>query len=488
LNILIYSVNPQSPHLETELELALKFKERGDKVTVVRCTGQLRSCLVNPNHNLLICASCKSKYQNAMELSRLADVKMITPPLTNYSYKDIPKSFANIEELKAFKFQGADLGVSIVSTLVGRFSDHKFDTLKYQKEIYIELRMCIDIYLGFEQILVEIKPDKVYFFNGRFSSYYPLKWLCIKNNITFFTHERGGVINKYILRKNTMPHDIEYARQEMEEHWSTIQQDKEQIGAKFFVDRRNRVIQSWMSFTESQKKGLLPIGFDQKKKNIVIFNSTMEEYEGMEGWRNPIYEDDNDGIRRILESFKEERDYIFYLRVHPNMKLLKNTQMREIEHMAKKYNNLYLIKPEDECDTYTLMDYADKVITFGSTAGVEATFWNRISILLGKSLYMDIDVCYQPSCHEDVIGLVKSDNLLPKKKINAIKYGYWELTKGEYFVKFKQLDLFTMAFNDKVIEANKVLRIFEKFAKLRLIRDKRGVDTLKKKMKNLIGW
>lgn len=485
-HILIFSANPQSPHLETDLEIACRFKDQGYKITIVRCTGQLRSCLVNPNHNQFICLSCKSKYSKALSLSGLTDVTIISLPLNSNAYKELPVSFKNVEELKEFRFQGANLGTAVASTLIGRFSDHKFDTHKYRKEVYTELQMSVDIYLGFEQTLAAVKPDEVYFFNGRFSSYHPLKLLCIKNNVTYYTHERAGVNNKFILRKNTMPHNIEYALQESRDLWSAGVEDKEQIGTKFFTDRRNRVVQSWVSFTESQQKGLLPQNFSNKKKNIVIFNSTMEEYEGMEDWKNPFYKDDNEGIRRILESFKEETDYVFYLRVHPNMKFLNNTQMAEIEQMAAAYKNLYLIRPEDTCDTYTLIDHADKVVTLGSTVGAEATFWNKPSILIGKSLYMNMGTCHQPSSHEEAVSMLKNENLLPANKTNALEYGYWELMKGEYFEKFKQLDLFTMAFKGEVIEANIVLRILEKFPKLWLIRNKKDLYNLKKTIKNLV--
>jgi hypothetical protein len=283
-----------------------------------------------------------------------------------------------------------------------------------------------------------------------------------------------------------MPHNIEYALHEADGIWSAANPDKEQVGATFFTDRRNRVIQSWVSFTASQQKGLLPPNFMEKKKNIVIFNSTMEEYEGMEDWKNPIYKDDNDGIRRILESFKEQIDYMFYLRVHPNMKFLNNTQMREIEQIAAQYKNLCVIRPEEKYDSYSLMDYADKVVTFGSTVGVEATFWNKISILLGKSLYMNMDACYEPLSHEEAVALIKNDKLIPKNRINALKYGYWELMRGEYFQQFKQMDLFTMSCKGETIEASKGLRILEKFAKLGLIHNKRGLNTLKTKIITLL--
>lgn len=485
MNILIYSVNPQSPHLETDIELALKLKDEGSKVTIVRCQGELKSCLANPKHNYFICAACKSKYKYAIQLTQLTDINIISILINNSQYKEIPNSFANIDELKSFQFHGARLGLAVASTLIGRCNyDHKFDTIKYKKEIKTELKMSIDVYLGMEKILNDIQPNVVYFFNGRFSPYHPLKLLCLKNKITFYTHERAGVINKYILRENSMPHDIDYALKEMETLWDNAKDNKEQTGTKFFIDRRNKVIQSWISFTASQKHGLLPANFDHKKRNIAIFNSTMEEYEGLEGWENPIYTDDNEGIRKILESFKEE-DYIFYLRIHPNMKFLKNTQIKEIENIAQQYKNLCIIKPEETLDSYALMDYADKVITFGSTMGVEATFWGKPSILLGKSLYMNIDACYQPTTHEKAVALIKEDTLQPKAKINAIKYGYWELMKGEYFQKFNQVNLFSTTFNGKKIEANKILQIVEKIAKLRLIKNKREVNNLKNKITSL---
>jgi len=489
MNVLIYSVVAHSPHMEADLELAKKLRKEGNKVTIVRCTGQLRSCLVNPNHNKWICASCISKYDKAIRLAELGEVEIITLPITNTAYDFLPKSFENIEQLKAYRFKGMDAGVAVASTLIGRFNkDHKFDTVKYRSAVATELSMWIDICLALEKMLLERKPDAVYFFNGRFSSLHPLKSLCIRDNITFYTHERGGILNKYIVRKNAMPHNIEYTIQEINDLWIKGKNDKEEIGSKFFEDRRNRVIQSWISFTEFQKEGLLPQGFDSRKKNIAIFNSTMEEYEGMADWQNPIYKDDNEGIRQVLESFKDEKDFMFYLRVHPNLKFLRNSQINEILEMGRKYKNVCLIGASETQDSYALMESVDKVITLGSTMGAEATYWNKVSILLGKSMYMNLDICYEPSTHSEVVTLIKNENLQPKPKENAIKYGYWELEKGEWFETFQQLDVYKMTCKGQVIEPNRALGVMEKIAKLRLVRNGKDIDTVKHKIKSLMKW
>jgi Capsule polysaccharide biosynthesis protein len=486
MNILIYSINPQPPHLETDYELALQFIDRGDNVTIVRCMGQLKSCFANPNHNFYKCAWCKSAYSNIKKISGTDRLNEVTIPIGHYEY-DFPEYFKNIDELKSFQYQGLDAGNAVATTLIGIANkDHKFDTIKYKAEIQRELKMWIDTYWGMQQVLTDIKPDGVCLFNGRFSSYHALRWLCIEKNITYYTHERAGVLGKYILRENAMPHDIVKASEELESLWGEGGDEKEELGTKFFTDRRNRVIQSWISFVEMQEKGLLPQGFDKSKKNIVIFNSTMEEYEGMADYASPFYRDDNEGIRQILESFKEDEAYQFYLRVHPNLKLLDNSQMKEIGLLAKQYKNLHLIKPEEHYDSYALLDHADKVVVFGSTIGVEATFWGKTSILLGKSLYMGIDAVYEPTSHTDAVAMMKDDELGPKNKNNSLKYGYWELMKGVPFKHFAQSGLFSMTYKDQIIAPNKVWAIIEKFTVLRLLLNKRGRDDFKRKINNLL--
>lgn len=483
MNVLIYSISPRSPHLETDYELALQFVSRGDQVTIVRCTGQLKTCFANPSHSFFMCALCKSKYSNIKALVGTARINEVIIPIGQSKY-DIPEYFKNIDELKSFRYDGLDAGNAVATTLIGRVNkDHKFDTVKYKAYVSRELKMWIDTYGSMRQVLTDIKPDVVYFFNGRFSSYHALRWLCINSNIGYYTHERAGILGKYTLRENALPHNISKASEEVRKLWGEGGKEKEEIGAKFFNDRRNRVIQSWISFVEMQQKGLLPPGFDKSKKNIVIFNSTMEEYEGMPDWANPLYKDDNEGIRQILESFKENEEYRFYLRVHPNLKLLNNSQMKEIEILSTHYSNLHLIRPEENYDSYALLDHADKVVVFGSTIGVEATYWGKPSILVGKSFYMGIDACYEPASHTEAVAMIKNDELKPKDKKNSLKYGYWELMRGVPFKHFSQLDLFTMTHEDQIIAPNKALGIIEKFVRPR---NKVDRENLKRRIKNLL--
>lgn len=59
MNILIvspYTIN--TPHYETELEIAQKHLNAGDDVKFIFCQANLLACDVNRNHNIFICMQC----------------------------------------------------------------------------------------------------------------------------------------------------------------------------------------------------------------------------------------------------------------------------------------------------------------------------------------------------------------------------------------------------------------------------------------------
>ena len=77
------------------------------------------------------------------------------------------------------------------------------------------------------------------------------------------------------------------------------------------------------------------------------------------------------------------RSFIFYLRVHPHMKELPSStsQLVDIQALSSRYSNVCVIWPEENIDTYALIDACEKILTFGSTVGIEATYWGKPSIL-----------------------------------------------------------------------------------------------------------
>ncbi len=61
-----YAIN--SPHFETELDLAHTHADKGDHVTILTCGGELESCDPNPYHDAPRCAKCMGKRDCGLKL------------------------------------------------------------------------------------------------------------------------------------------------------------------------------------------------------------------------------------------------------------------------------------------------------------------------------------------------------------------------------------------------------------------------------------
>jgi hypothetical protein len=400
------------------------------------------------------------------------------PPCTTSTV--IPDEFEDIEQLKAYTYKGSDVGTATASTLTWNFDKNPwFDTKKYQKEIYNTLATSIHIHEQMRSKLQEYKPDVVYVFNGRHFTTRPVLRLCQESGITCYTHERASTFQNYVLRKNTLPHDLSVVQNEIESLWASGTEDKENIGSLWYENRRNRVIQSWFVFVTHQTESLLPEGFDEKKRNIVIFNSTMEEQVGMPWMVNSIYDDEVDGISRICGSLENDKDAKVYIRLHPNLagELRNidegnNTQIEKIVELAKPGNNIVIIPPTSPVDSYALLDASDIAVVFGSTIGAEATYWGKPSVLAGAgAAYRGLDCTYKPETHREIIDLLRSE-LKPKPKIEAVKYGYWHSTYGIPYEKFKHTGVLKGEYEGKQILPGIQARFHAYLARFLEIRNK----------------
>jgi hypothetical protein len=422
------------PHLATDLEIAAKHIDEGAEVHIIQCSGDLPSCEPNPNHFKLRCVSCKSKRDKGLDLINLPEQNRHELALNDFVRDlDLP-DFPSMQELKAFEIDGVDVGMTVASTLISMVRESDPDMRHFKNYIRENISMSIAIYDATKHYLQQIEPDIFYLFNGRFAALRPALRAAQDLGVKTFVHERSGVLQRYTLIENTYPHDIEYQKSQIEKYWNDelSRTEKEKIARQWFNSRRGGEDQGWYSFTKSQKKGNLPDAFEPSKRNIAIYVSSEDEFESIEGWQNPIYKNQTDAIHAIINA-NTDSDIKFYVRIHPNLKGLNNTQTRELAEL--KGPNLTVIQADSKIDSYELMDVCEKVISFGSTMGIESVFWGKPSILAGRSLYEDIGGCYIPKDHAEMIDLI-NHHLDPLPNLGALKYGYWDSVAGIPYVYY----------------------------------------------------
>jgi len=441
MRILFYSIQGLSPfHFGTELEIMTHLQEEGHEVHVLACNQALDSCFFNPCHNLLGCAICQGRTDTFLKKIGIpaARIHYLTPSSAEEPQSGL--SFRDLDELLRLEVDGLEIGRGVASSAISTFRDYQLtDQAGKSEYLAVQWRMARQVLRDFSRLAEQLQPDRVYLFNGRFAEYFPLVEYCRKHGIDYVTHERGSTYQSYALYPNSLPHSITVRQQRIAERWAAAEPEaRERTGRAWFTRRRKGVLPDAKNFARELTAGTMPEGFDPARINVAIFNSSEDEMKAIGEWQTPLYRHQNEAIRNILEGFRDCPGVHFYLRMHPNLRGVDNVQTRELYELDYPY--LTLIRPEERIDTYALLEGCDKTISFGSTVGIEATFWGRPSILFGKAFYDQLDAVYRPQSVQELAGLVLDPGLPPKPQVRTLPYGYFLSTFGRPFRYFHYRD------------------------------------------------
>lgn len=422
-------------HLGIELEVIEKIATDFDQVVYSTCDSATLSCYFNPTGNPIGCAICQARNIKFHQLLPIKNLKHI--PFPKEQVEEIAREITNNSHvpIENWSVNGVNIGRGILSSVISLKRDYNVYDKNVKPLIYEELNVALKAIKGFEKLYNLVNPDEVFLFNGRFSETYPIVSYCKFHEKDFNTVEVGSTNQKYEIYKNQLPHSIIARKENMWTLWKNAPDLKYKMADKWFTDKIHGQHKDDKNYTENQKKSLLPDNFNRSKINISIFNSSEDEMKAIEEWQHNIYSTQNEAIKTIVEHYQPKEKIHFYLRMHPNLANLNNTQVNDA--LSLKYTNLTIIPSSDPIDTYALIDSSDIVISFGSTVGLEATYKNKISIMLGKSFYSDMNAVYEPKSFDEVFDLINNvNNLVPKPKENALPYAYYVSNRGENFLNF----------------------------------------------------
>jgi hypothetical protein len=440
MKILFFYKNDTAPYLFTKIQADLLTSHvlKGDDIYIVKdFKGDIAKSHISYDNNYYLYRN-KKVFNNLINYLRERGGKITLLDYGNFK-KFTRQTFSNIEDLKSYTIDGYNIGMGVASTAISFFRDHKLDTVKNKKFIDRELKISLDVLTTLKEYTKTISPDIVYMLNGRNSFSAPIVLFCKKNNLNFRVFDITYLLNTYHLIENNTPHHLENRRKEINDTWEkspNSYDEKVKIGISFFENQRKGINETDPSYIGLQNKEL-----DKEvikgKEVISFFNSSIDEFAAVPGWENYLYIFNNEveAIETICNHYRNDLNKIFILRIHPNLKYLNNAQNRELEQL-KQLKNLIIIPPESPIRSYSLLDKSDKIITFGSTIGVEACYYGKPAISLGLSFYEYLDVVYAPKNKEELFSYIESKNLVPKPKENALIYGYYAKTFGRPFINF----------------------------------------------------
>ncbi|WP_309640415.1 hypothetical protein [Flavobacterium sp.] len=466
MNIALFSNYTYTPHFETELELIQMHLDQGDTVYHFVCDMHLLSCDFNPNGDLLKCISCISKRTKGQKLlintKKYHEIKISKPK--NKILSSLPElDFNSIAELRQYKIENFEIGDAALSSLVSIVRDPEPDLKVFQdmlSRIILSAHYC---YHFFQSELQAYSIDTFYNFNGRFATNRAALRAAQKTDVSTFIHERGHNFNYYELFDNVLPHEITSFIERVTQSWENHPDDsyKNKVAHDFYKNRAIGKDQGWVSFTKDQKKGL-PDHWDDSIDNIVIFNSSEDEYVSIgKDWDLGGFESQNKLILKLIHdsSLSEKK---IWVRLHPNMQTMAKKYLEKT--YATLQGNIEVILPESPINSYDLMNAADKIVTFGSTTGIEATYWGKPSILLGPSFYKAFEATYNPETYEELIWLLLDQDLKPKKQENTLPFGFHTNNFGIPFKIYKPKNLFEGEFKGVDLKKHFDYAKWEKFS------------------------
>ena len=440
-------------HFETQLEIMQKHLDEaggdGTEVHEFACDQRLLACDVLTGYRakartMDYAAARKSMCTRCIK-TRAKGVSLIEGlrierPIVSSPTSPVQFSYETLNELKEIKVDRFLLGRCVVSTIISAKRDIQPDVKKYRPVIDDCLRSALHLYYSTKEHLEREKYDFAYIFNGRFAHTHALVAACRAVGQKFYTYELGCDENHYGLFPNSTPHDLAAMERGIDEHWSAggADENKRHIGAQFYTERVQGVEQGWFSFTKIQKENLLPKQWDPAKNNFVIYTSSDDEFESVEvdDWKNPIYRDQLDAITSVVSDrrIQQAPNLKIYIRIHPNQAYLSHRQLHGLLRLAS--DQVVVIPAESSVSSYAMLRDCWKTLSFGSTVGIEATYWGKTSILAGVAVFRSHNVTYNARTHSELVDLLLTE-LPPKSREDTLKYGYYCKTFGVRYRYFK---------------------------------------------------
>jgi|TARA_B110000027_G_scaffold24976_1_gene27279 hypothetical protein len=433
MNYIIYiPTGLNSPMLEILLSEAQKLINMKKKVEIVLLNhDDIFACSKNIFSQKYISQASSEKIKLGLK-TLIGNFKVDYIKIKDQYEKIINKtSFSDSEKFKNFKFENVDFGNAVFSSYVGLSRDTNFDGYLKTYSCKNLLISSLNIYFYFKKKIFNNKC-KIILYNGRHNEARPIVRLCQNKKILLNVLEFSGDGEKNVgVRRfiNHLPTDLKDMEKIIKDFWKYSASKNNKCDYYFKYKKAGRIINDRASYILKQEKKLLPNGWDKTKKNIVYFTSSQDEYSCLGGiYDHTIYKNQHESIIKIVNSFKKlnDKSYNLFIRCHPYLEKVFWKYNQDIINIHDPKNKIFVIKPSSPVSSYEMLFQSDKVITYNSQTGIEAVYWEKPSIILGRRIYENLNCVYQPKNHNDTMNLIFRKNLKAKEKLGALKFAsYW---------------------------------------------------------------
>jgi len=436
-----------------------------NEVTVLLCDQNSGKCSGNTIGMGLLCYECK-KRTNAV-LSTIKGLKVLK--MSDYIEKGIihgKYNYTSLKELNKIEYKGFEIGYGVSSYYISLTRNLNPKITPKLKRILDDWLECSMTYADVADKVITSDYDMVYVVNGRLFDSKPFQEIAFSKGIHVILGESTKTINGENVRNNfdnIRVHSVIGNTERILKFWDKSQvpiEERKEKAISFFERRANAIMTNDKIYVKDQKPGLMPDDWDDTKTNIVIFNSSEDEFAAIGGeWeKNNLFESQLAGIRYILANTIEPNIH-FYLRVHPNLMHIPYKYHTDLYKLPDKFNNVTVIPGNSPVSSYSLMKACDRIVSFGSTMGVESAYAGKATMIMRPCMYYYLNVNYVPENEQDVMDFINGKVEFTPNHENTLKFSYYyynderrgpdnlECNLNDYVAKYGKKSYFVSSMN-----------------------------------------
>ncbi len=348
--------------------------------------------------------------------------------INNYS-ASVVKEISDISSLKNIMYEKFDIGVPVASSLTIKTKCSTPNVVKNKIMIENYLKYSAFTYEASKSIIEDKEYSAFYVYNGRTYNTYPIT--CLTDSKKTYYYERSYKHKKLRLQKHRL-FDFFKNSKLAYEYWEKANDTKKKEKAiSFYDENRNNIYTK--NFSDNS-------GFITDKKVISFFNSSDDEFKYLHPSikTSNLFVSQEEAVRWLIKWVENQDKSVLVIRVHPN-------QENKCSHDRNFWNNMdarntIVVPSFSNIDSYSLIKRSDKVISYLSTAGIEATYYGKPSIILANAPYTGHNAVYEPASFHNLTALL-TEKLTPKPIENCYPYGYFRKTFGHNFQLLHSLGL-----------------------------------------------
>jgi hypothetical protein len=318
--------------------------------------------------------------------------------------------------------------------------------------------------------LEEIDPDHVVLFNGRFveerAFWDAAKLLGIP--VKFYETFIDSWVDRYHLFQQPT-HSPSYRGEVMLEFGAELLE----ANPTLFYDESTNFFESRMNgesnkYTAAQDDSTT---YGADKPIISFFHSSQDELV-MVDLVDDFWESQEMAVLETVNTLNEIGGFHLVLRIHPHLLHKANEEIKRWNEfgnmLASKYDWFTYIPAHSASNSYDLIKASRLVITCASTVGVEASYFGKPSILLGRAFHESMGITQNPRSSSELRSLILSDFTeidLAKSKLQALKYGVFLSVGGKRFSYVVTSDLSRRKYEYRGTSISKsvMVRLIQKF-------------------------